>query len=454
MKNELDVLLVLAVSPNPGLMISFEYQGMPPLGIGYLGTYLKKFDYSVKLLDMSFRDITIINLLDIIRERKPKLVGLSCTTETYLNAVRIATIIKDEFPDIIIEVGGPHVTFEYESALDTGVIDYVIQGEGEISLKQLCDYVIRGEGRVEDFKGIVYRKDGETIVTPPQELICNLDELDYPDRSLFDRLESYAHPATCSTSRGCPGRCIFCAASAMSGGKYRLRSAKNVVEEIKYLKSLGFTHIDIIDDTMTASIKRLNEILDEILAADLGITFYCESRVDVMSKELLSKMKDAGLTIIQFGVEAGSQKMLDSLKKNITMEQIRDTFRWCHELGITASTNMIIGQPFDTQETIADTLAIAEEIASLGAAVNFTVCTPFPGTALWEHEKDYGIDIQDRDLNHYSTFRAVYNSKHLTLNEIKNAYYNTVMTLQKNHPKNINPSLEKYIRRSDAFRFV
>ncbi|WP_234123010.1 B12-binding domain-containing radical SAM protein [Clostridium hydrogenum] len=452
--NELDILLALAPSPNPGLMISFEYQGMPPLGIGYLGTYLSKFNYSVKLIDMSFRDVTINTFMKTVESKRPKMIGLSCTTETYLSAVQIASIVKSKYPDIIIVFGGPHVSFEYEAALSTGVVDFVICNEGEISLKELCDYCIRKERRLEDLKGIVYKKDGKTICAPSQPLICDLDEIPFPDRKLFDKLESYAHPATCSTSRGCPGKCIFCAASALSGGKYRLRSAKNVVQEFAYLKSLGFNHVEIIDDTMTASVKRLNEFLDELISQDLGMTWYCESRVDVMTKELLTKMKKAGLNNIQFGVEAGSQKMLDSLKKNITMEQIRNVFNWCNELRIMSSTNMIIGQPYDTPETINDTLNIAEEVASLGASVNFTVCTPFPGTALWEHKEDYNIKILDNDLNHYSTFCAVYDSKYMKAKEIQNAYYKSTVDLHRRHPKNINPSLQRYIRRIDAFNFI
>jgi len=450
---ELDVMLILAPSPNPGLMISFEYQGMPPLGLGYIATYLAQYDYSVKIVDMSFRGTTINTVLSVLSKNKPKMIGISCTTETFWTAVRMATIIKKQYPDIIIVFGGSHVSFEYEIALNTEVIDYVIRNEGEISMKKLCDYEIRGIGKLEELKGIAYRDNGKIICSEPEEFIVDLDLLPFPDRKMFDNIEAYAHPATCITSRGCPGKCIFCAAGALSGGKYRLRSAKNVVLEFEYLKSLGFNHVDIIDDTMTANLKRLNEFLDELIQKKIGMTWYCESRVDVMSKELLLKMKEAGLKIIQFGVEAGSQKMLDCLKKNITMEQIRNVFKWCKELNITASTNMIIGQPFDNYESINDTFNVASEIASLGSAVNFTICTPFPGTELWQKKDMYDIKIIDEDLDHYSTFYPVYDSKNLSASEIRNAYYDVVINLQKKHPTNLSPSMKDYIRRVDAFRF-
>lgn len=445
--NKIDVLLILAPSPNPGLMRSFAYQGMPPLGIGYLGTYLKENGYSVRLLDMGRADVTINCLCKILDNNQIKMVGISTTTETYKSGLKIAEVVREKCQDTKIFMGGAHVTFEYEDALNTGIVDIVVRGEGEISTNNLCNCIIRNKGRLEDIKGIVYIDKGEIHVHEMEKMICNLDNIPFPDRSLYEDLNTYAHPATCSTSRGCPGKCVFCAASGLSGGKYRMRSPKNIVDEFEYLKGLGFTHVDIIDDTMTASVRRLKEFMAELRRRNLGMTWYCESRVDVMTKALLSEMRENGCSLIQFGVEAGSQEMLDCLRKNITISQIHNVFRWCKELGIEASTNLIIGQPYDTMDTISDTLKIAVELLNLGAYVNFTVCTPYPGTYMWDHLDEFGLDIIDTNTDHYTTFYPVYNSKNLSAREIRNAYYQAVKTIQKLKPHNINPSAKKYVRR-------
>lgn len=452
MNNDIDVLLISSPSPNPGLMISYKVQGMPPLGLGYIATYLSRSGYKVKILDMSLTDVTMKNAIKIIEDENPKLVGISTTTETFNSGVRIAERIKKLDKKKLIVMGGSHVSFKYEDALNTNVIDYVIRGEGEIAFKLLSDYVIKKTGKLDSIKGVSYTKDGNIVNNENSELIEDLNELPFPDRTLYN-IKEYAHPATCSTSRGCPGKCIFCAASGLSGGRYRMRTAENIVKEFEYLKSLGFNHVDIIDDTMTASIRRLNEFLELMIEKDLKMTWYCESRVDVMSKELLKKMKKAGLTLIQFGVEAGSQKMLDCLKKKITITQIKNVFKWCEELGIMSSTNMIIGQPYDTKETIDDTIELAKEIARQGVYINFTVCTPFPGTYMWDHTEALGIKIVEKNLDNYTTFYPVYESAHLKATDIRNEYYRAVKEialLQAKEPEA--RAKNSYIRRVDNLR--
>jgi len=214
-----------------------------------------------------------------------------------------------------------------------------------------------------------------------------------------------------------------------------MRSPQNIVSEFEYLKSLGFNHVNVIDDTMTASIERLNTFLDEMISRDLKMTWFCESRADVMTKDIMLKMKAAGLVAIQFGVESGSKRVLDAINKKVKLEQIRNVFRWCEELALFAATNVMIGQPADNLETIEDTLNIAEELSSMGAYVSTTVCTPFPGTPLWLYPEKFEIELVDSELEHYSTFCPVINTKHLTVSEIRNEYYNVELTLRKKYPK-------------------
>lgn len=430
MKN-LDVLFVNAPSAFPGSMLSHRIQGLPPLGLGYIATYLKKYGYQVRILDFYIRTVTLAGLDAMLSEQSPAVVGISATTETYHCGVRIASYIKKRYPQIIVVMGGCHVTFQYEEALKTGYIDYIIRNEGELTFKFLLDYLVHGAGQIKDIDGICYMSpNGDVVCNKRRAFIKDLDTLPIPDRSFFD-MDAYTFPASISTSRGCPGNCIFCAATALSGGCYRIRSAKSIIDEFAYLKGLGYRHVQIIDDTMTADLDRLHEFLENMINQKIQVSWNCESRVDIMTKELLEKMKQAGCISIQFGVEAGSQKMLDCLRKHVTMEQIRNVFTWCMELGITTATCLIIGQPYDTKETILNTVAFAQELQKLGARVVFSVSTPYPGTYMYNYPDKLGLRIVDFDLDHYTTQIPVYDTEHLSLEEIRSAFFDAFVSLGK-----------------------
>lgn len=430
--NNLDVLLINAPSPNPGSILSHRVQGLPPLGICYIATFLNSKGYRAGLLDFYIRSVSMKDLLNSMNRDKPGIIGISTTTETYKSGMRLAGVIKQLSPSATVVMGGCHVTFEYEEALSSGNVDYAVRGEGEITFYELCNYLLRGEGDLKNINGISYMQDGRVVSNPAREFICDLDSLPFPDRSLFD-LDKYSYPASISTSRGCPGRCIFCAAAALSGGRYRIRSAESIVDEIEYLVSLGYDHIHFIDDTMTAHRKRLNEIIELIISRGLSISWAGESRVDGINKEMLKKMYASGCRGLQFGVEAGNQEMLDSLKKNITLEQVRNVFGWCAEIGIRPSSCLIIGQPFDTESSIRDTINIGLELQSLGAQIVFSISTPYPGTYMYNHAEELGLRITDHDTDNYTTQTPVYDTANLSAAEIRNFFYHACVLLAKNN---------------------
>ena len=444
MNEMIDVLLISSPSSNPYTESVFSAQGMPPLGLGYIATYLKKNGYSAIVFDMNFRFNTIYTLLDYVNKVQPKVIGISCTTESYNNALKIAHVLKKHSGQLCIVVGGPHVSFEYQNTLESSNdVDYVVINEGELSFKKICDYHIGKKIGIDALTGIAYKRNGRICRAPLEPFIECLDELPIPDRTLFLNFDQYPVASTISTSRGCPGKCVFCAASVLSGGKYRMRSAKGVVDEFEYLKSLGYNHVTVIDDTMTVNKKRLYEFTDELVNRKLSMTWFCESRVDIITREMLLKMKSAGLTQIQFGVESGSQEILNSIKKGINLADIRSVFKLCKELHIQAVTNLIIGQPQDTNETIESTLLFGKELMNLGAQVSYTICTPFPGTPLWTEPERFGIEIIDHDLEHYSTFQPVIKTKYLGINEIRNWYFKAI----KNKNKIVNRNLEDVLKR-------
>lgn len=446
MKTEtVDVLLINSPSPNPGAILSHRIQGLIPLGIGYIATVLNNNGFCARLMDFYLKNVTRKTLLEFIGNYHPRIIGISTTTETYKNGIRLAEIIKSADRDIFVVMGGYHVTFEFEKALHTGVVDCVVRGEGEMTFLELCKYIINGEGKLENIEGISYRRDNAIYSNADRKFICDLDTLPFPDRSLYD-LKSYSVPCSISTSRGCPGRCIFCAASGLSGGKYRIRSAENVVAEFEYLKGLGFDRVQIIDDTMTANLRRLEEFLTLMKEREMNMLWACESRVDVVTKPLLQRMYDAGCRSLQFGVEAGNQEMLDCLKKHITLEQIRNVFHWCNEIGIRAASCLIIGQPYDTPETIKETVQIGLELQQLGAQIVFSISTPYPGTYMYNNTEELGLEIIDYDTDNYTTQKAVYNTKHLSAIDIQNYFFDACISVGRTLTNNTLREKYKLIR--------
>lgn len=435
--NDVELILISAPSPHATSIVSHRMQGLPPLGLGYIASFVNNNGYNSKIIDMNIWDVTIYDLEEAIKKCNKFIVGISTTTETYRNGIRIAKFLKEYDSSIVVFMGGCHVTYEYEDALNSGYVDLVIRGEGEITTKEVCDYYLNNIGELENIDGISYIVDGITICNNDREFIAELDKLPFPDRTLFD-LEKYPVAASISSSRGCPGKCIFCAASRLSGGRYRVRSAENIIEEFKYLKSLGYKHVQIVDDTMTANLKRFNKFLDLMISENLGMTWHCESRVDIINEELLDKVKKAGCKLMQFGVEAASQKMLDSLRKNITLEQIMNVFTWCREKEINTASCLIIGQPYDTLETVKETVKFGLKLQKLGARIVFSISTPYPGTYMYDNKGELGIDIIDYDFDNYTTITPVYNSKYMTAEQIQACYFDAYIALGKaESPKEI-----------------
>jgi radical SAM superfamily enzyme YgiQ (UPF0313 family) len=429
---ELDVLFVQAPSPNPTSILSSRIQGMPPLGLGYLATWVINKGYSAKIIDLLIEKNTFLDIEAVINTEGPKIIAISSTTETYNTAIRLAALCKEVDDNLIIVMGGSHVTFEDTPALETGVVDIIVRHEGEIVFGNICDSIIRKMLPIDLINGITYiNEKGIVSRNPKESFIENLNEIPYPNRDLFE-INEYRFPGVISTSRGCVGRCIFCAAAALSGGQYRIRDVDNIVEEMKYLKNKGVNLIYFVDDTVTADIARLVNLMEKIIDEGLSIPWGCESRVDVIDKTILELMKKAGCISLQFGVEAGSQEMLDSLKKNISIEQIENVFKWCQELGIVTSTCIIIGQPFDTLETVRTSIDFALELQSYGASVLFSISTPFPGTYMYNQRGKLGISIVESNFDYYNTLHPIYNTEALTVDDMRRLYIDGLVAIAKN----------------------
>ena len=380
----MNVLLI-----NPPGKVSFV---SPPLGILYIAAALKEAGHTVTVLDFALEQLDNISLSKVINENDIRMVGISVVTPKVYQAIELAEYIKKEHPSITIATGGPHATLVPERLLkDCASIDYVVQGEGELRLNALIER-LESRANPEGLDGIAFLRDGELINTPPTSFISDLNALPMPDRELIDierysnYLKTSASPATTMmTSRGCPYRCIYCS-KPVTGEKLRVTTPKKVIKELLHLKNeYGIKEIIFYDDSFTLNKRRAMEICDLMIENKLDIKWQCETRVNLVTEELLQKMKDAGCYMVAFGIESGSDRVLKILKKGVTTEQVERAMGFAKKVGIHVVGYFMLGIPGETVDEIKETIRFAKKLNPDYA--QFAVATAFPGTELYKMAK-------------------------------------------------------------------
>jgi radical SAM superfamily enzyme YgiQ (UPF0313 family) len=253
------------------------------------------------------------------------------------------------------------------------------------------------------------------------------------------------------TSRGCPGRCKFCAAAALSGGRYRMRSVDNIVGELTNLKHRGTHLVFFADDTIVADIPRLLKLGS--LTKKLGILWAAEFRVDAMTKDIAKTLKDSGCQSLQFGVESGSQELLDQMGKDITLQQIEQAVKWATDAELNVVCSMMMGLPEDTITTIKQTIDFGIRLQKTYKATVLLGCfVPLPGTYYYNHANKLGISIMTKKYNQYFTLNPIIDTPHLTRWQIRNLYFDAqsqlLQSLPVNH-KNLLRDIAKYGFKND-----
>lgn len=382
------------------------------------------------VIDLSVTKIKKSEFIKILEDKNPKIVGLSAVSENYISALQFCEAIKEWNSDTITVLGGPHVTFMDDEACNNKCVDIVVRNEGEITFTEIVNHFI-GNGlngklnNLSDIKGITFTSDnGEILRTGRRPFIEKLDILPFPARDLIN-FDDYLIRGGIIASRGCPGACIFCAASALSGGKYRMRSIDNILDEIEHvIKIYGYDYIYIMDDTFTALPKRTEEFCRKRNEKGLGFKWYCESRVDVGSYQLFKTMADGGCFEIQFGVESGSQEVLTAIRKNITLEQIENSVRWAHEAGIPEIIcSFILGHHADTHDSIQKTMNFAEHLQQkYGVYPVFSMNTPYPGTYIYKNREKLGINLHTKEWSSNLMTSSNISTKHLSRDDIQRYY--------------------------------
>lgn len=389
----------------------------PSLSLGYLAAYLERY-YEVKVLDVAAvgKDITQqigekkrIGLTDdeiknYLNDYKPDIVGITNPSTLHAqDAYDTAKIVKNVNKDILVVFGGAHASSNPVSVLCTREVDIVVIGEGEESLLEIARKH-ENRGNLSDIRGICVR-DGEKIrYTQPREYIKDLDTIPFPARHLLPmdiyfetalKETNYAmrkRIATVITSRGCPGRCIYCAVKTVWGRKWRGRSPKNVVDEIEYLmKEYEVDEIHFLDDSMSVNKDRLSGICEEIVKRKLDIKWTTPNGIAVwlLNEPLVKKMKEAGCYRLTFGLESGNAETLNYLGKKYNFDHAKRVIKYAHRIGLWTIGTFIIGSPEEKMESIEDTIKFAIN-SYLDFAV-FYIANPFPGTEMFEIYKKAGL---------------------------------------------------------------
>ncbi len=368
----------------------------PPLGLGYLASYLRENNVSVDLVDCTF--LNERDALERVRGLRPSVIGVYSMFTMREESMRMARRLREEC-DLMV-VGGPLPSVEPEPFLEA--FDVVAVGEGEQTMLEIARNGDGGDLR--DVNGIRYRESGgrlvrasdqggaEVVCTQPREFIPNLDSIPYPARDLFEneaymgyyRRRRWKPSTSIMSSRGCPFSCDFCSRPVF-GGTFRERSPGNVAGEVEEALSLGYDRVFFQDDCFTLNKGRVHSFCDEVEKRGLEFDWECLSRVDTIDEDAATRMREAGCRRIFFGLESGSEEILKIMNKRTTPEQGRRAVEAATSAGIKTGAFFIIGYPGETDETMLETLRFASSLPL--DYLSFSFPYPIPGTGLYERVK-------------------------------------------------------------------
>ncbi|HNW96969.1 MAG TPA: radical SAM protein [Bacteroidales bacterium] len=390
-----------------------------PLGIYYLASYLRLNHIEIKVRDAEANKLSSQEIISEINSFSPKFVGISSTTVAFHRAVEIAKEIKKHFNDVIIILGGPHVTANPNHAMSFAEFDFGVLHEGEYTLIELIK-TINENGDLKNVKGITYREQTNISINPLRAYIENLDQLPFPAFDLIDNINLYTPPPSnyktlpvvnMITSRGCPSQCTFCD-NNIFGRKYRQRSAENIVEEIKLLrKNYNIREIAFVDDTFLIDKKRIYKLFELLDKENISFYWTCMSRINNTDYEFLNFIKSKGCWHISFGIESGDENILKLIKKNISLDKAKEVINWCKKLKIKTKGFFIIGHPTETIETIDKTIKLACRLNLDDIVV--TINTPIPGSQQYTEAELYG-SIDKTNWAEFNYWRPVFVPKGLT----------------------------------------
>lgn len=400
----LDIIFI-----NPPLTMEERYGKLaqagslePPHGLCNLAAVCLKENISVEILDVPALGLSYEKTVKTILSKSPKCVGITAVTISVHNAAKLAQMLKTADSKIVTILGGPHLTaLPSETMRKFPAFDIGVIGEGEITIIELIK-TLNQKQPPDKIKGIIFRKNGTLAVNPAREFIKNLDELPLPAWELLPDMKKY-RPAAASckrlpstsiiTTRGCTGKCTFCDRSGF-GESIRGHSAEYIIKIISHLQEkYSVRDIRIMDDNFILFRSKITKVCELLKEKKIDISWSCLARVDMVNLETLKMVREAGCWQIAYGLESGSQGILDLLNKNITLDQIKKAVRLTKEAKIKTLGYFMVGNPKETEETVAATQRLIEELDL--DDIKITFFTPYPGSKIFQTAKQYGTFDDD-----------------------------------------------------------
>jgi len=373
-----------------------------PFWFAQCGALLKRRGYRVHYTDSIAEGLGIDGTLDRFRELRPDMVVIATSTPTIPTDLLMARLAREKAEAFTVLVD-THATVFHRELVAGPFVDAAVRGEFEVAVADLADALNRGAGP-DGVRGVTWKRDGEVVVNADRPLLKDLDELPWPDRELVPAGQYIVGLRTqdpcfmVMASRGCPFRCTFCLwVPVMFDNKVRFREVGKVVDEIQDLqRRFAAREVFFHDDTVNITVRRVEEICNEILRRGVKIGWIANFRADQTTPELFRLMKKAGCTKILLGVESGSQRLLDeSIDKEITLREVEDTIRWARSAGIRVHCTYALGAPGETRATLKETLEFIKKTDQ--DDIQVSLMTPIPGTPFYERVKDQVADWHDFD---------------------------------------------------------
>jgi radical SAM superfamily enzyme YgiQ (UPF0313 family) len=429
----MNVLLVYPDSP-PDLTEGKKNLWVP-YGIVYLAAFLRKHSYKVIICDRRCATEDFYALLDGFR---PDAVGVSVMTGSIIvDAVEVSKAVKRFNPRVPVVWGGIHPTLLPFQTLQEDFIDVVVEKEGEETFLDLLE-AFKNNSPIKRVKGIYFKDDGCVQYTEPRPFLKDLDMLPMPAWDLLGDIKRYLggrEPMgiNINTSRGCPFHCAYCYNTAFNKGRgWKGLSAKRVIDQVEYLvNNYHIKFINFLEDNFTVDLRRVHEICDLFIERGNPVRWECESRVG-LDKKTLEKMKNAGCEYIGFGVESGSPRMLEFIKKGIRLEEVIETFRYCREVGIKPMIYIMYGFPTETMEDVRANLNLLKKIDYYEC--DTMVFRPYPGTELHDFCVERKLFAPPKKLIDWVPLSNQHDSAHSVSNLSEDLYWKLIL---RNAKKNL-----------------
>lgn len=393
---------IVLIDPPLDYVTKVKSGNLPQIGLLSIAAVLEKAGYSVNYIDAKALGLDVETCCNEVVRLQPLYIGITSVTSAIPIAINLAEVIKTKL-DVPIILGGTHVTACPEITMKKfNSFDVAVIGEGEVTILELLKAMEDNTplGKVD---GIAFRQGKDVVLTKSRKFIENLDDLPFPAWHLLPSLKKYYRPSFTATKktpsnhiitgRGCYGMCIFCDKS-VSGDKIRKHSADYVIEMIEILyNKYGIRDLKIEDDIFVDLKGRAHEICDRLIKKKWDLTWSCQARANNIDLDLLKKMKRAGCWRISYGIESGSQEILDFIRKGITVEQAERAVKLAKRAGIKVNGFFILGHPMETKESIMKTIALMLKLDLDSVSLHFFV--PFRGSWAYKNVSKLGTFIDN-----------------------------------------------------------